>query len=244
VIAVFAGTSDGRLAVDLLIENSLEVVCFNATPYGGSLYTGITVYDYPMDLEMIQSKLLEHEVTDIIDCTHPFAEVISKNLMSASHKLNIPYYRFERPELESEHYNSYAAILKDINKTNGNIFLTIGSNNLEEFTKNVDAKRLYCRVLPTEVVIKKCYELGLSPKQIIGMQGPFDTAMNHAMFHALDIKHLVTKASGNAGGFKEKLSAAKALNIHTYVLGRPQMEYVNLYRDLKTLIKDILGGRK
>jgi len=244
VIAVFAGTSDGRLTVDLLKENSLEVVCFNATAYGGSLYEGITVYDYPMDLDMIQSKLLEHKVTDIIDCTHPFAEVISKNLMRASHKLKIPYYRFERPELESEHYESYDDILKDINQTEGNIFLTIGSNNLEVFTQGVDIKRLYCRVLPTEVVIKKCCELGLSPKQIIGMQGPFDKELNQAMFHALDIKHLVTKASGNAGGFKEKLGAAKALNIHTYVLGRPQIEYVNLYRDLKTLIKDILGGRK
>lgn len=244
MIAVFAGTSDGRLAVDLLIENSLDVVCFNATPYGGSLYNGITVYDYPMDLERIQSKLLEHEVTDIIDCTHPFAEVISKNLMNASNKLKIPYYRFERPELESEHYDSYDDILKDINQTKGNIFLTIGSNSLDLFTQGVDISRLYCRVLPTEVVIKKCYELGLSPKQIIGMQGPFDTVLNQAMFHSLDIKHLVTKASGDAGGFKEKLEAAKTLNIHTYVLGRPMIEYVNLYRDLKTLINDILGGRK
>ncbi|MBI9014484.1 MAG: precorrin-6A reductase [Clostridiales bacterium] len=244
MIAVFAGTSEGRLAVDLLKENSLEVVCFNATSYGGSLYKDIKVYGYPMDLETIQSKLLEHKVTDIIDCTHPFAEVISTNLMSASTKLKIPYYRYERPYLESEHYDHYDDILRDINKTEGNIFLTIGSNNLELFTENVDIKRLYCRVLPTEVVIKKCYELGLTPKQIIGMQGPFDTQLNRAMFHTLDIKHLVTKASGDAGGFKEKLGAAKVLNIHTYVLGRPQIEYVNLYKSLETLIKEISEERK
>ena len=44
--------------------------------------------------------------------------------------------------------------------------------------------------------------------------------------------------------FKEKLNAAKLLGIRSYVLGRPDIKYSNLYTNLKTLISDILGGSK
>ncbi len=151
---------------------------------------------------------------------------------------DINYIRYERPLDFDGTYNSYDEIIEELLETEGYILLTTGSNNLDVFTSSVLLPRLYCRVLPTVDVIKKCTDLGLSPKQIIGMQGPFEEAFNKAMYEMLSIKHLVTKASGKAGGLKEKIDAAEKMSVQTYILSRPEVNYTTVYNDLNKLIKD------
>ena len=68
-------------------------------------------------------------------------------------------------------------------------------------------------------------EQGIKGRQILALQGPFSTEMNAAILRQYDIRHMVTKNSGRAGGCQEKLEAAKMLaadgidarviNIHT-----------------------------
>jgi precorrin-6A/cobalt-precorrin-6A reductase len=241
LIAVFSGTSDGKKVVESLIQKNHQVVCFNATKYGGSLYKkhdNLIVYDETMDLDVLFDKIRAYAITDIIDCTHPFAQVISKNLMEISKVDDINYIRYERPLDLKGTYNSYDEIIEELIETEGYILLTTGSNNLEVFTMSKLLSRLYCRVLPTVDVIKKCTDLGLTPKQIIGMQGPFEEAFNKATYDMLNIKHLVTKASGKAGGLKEKIDAAEKMNVQTYILSRPEVKYTTVYNDLNKLIKE------
>jgi len=237
LIAVFSGTSDGRKVVESLLGKNYTVRCFNATPYGADLYDShpnLRVYDKKMDQEEITYNL--EGVETVIDCTHPYAKVISENLIAVTKKLNIDYIRYERPDEINVGYESYEEIVDDLKKTEGNIFLTTGSNNLNYFADDSLIERVYCRVLPTVNVISKCLELGFKPKQIIGMQGPFDKNLNEAMFKSLNIQHLVTKSSGKAGGFKEKMDAAKTLNIETYVLLRPEVPYGKTYEDLNEIL--------
>ena len=56
------------------------------------------------------------------------------------------------------------------------------------------------------------------------MQGPFTQALNEAMLRALDIRYLVTKDTGAAGGFGEKLRAARACGVTPLVIRRPLQE--------------------
>ncbi|WP_240840539.1 precorrin-6A reductase [Acidaminobacter sp. JC074] len=239
MIAVFSGTSDGRKVVENLLEKDYSVTCFNATPYGGELYQphkNLTVYDKKMNKVELVTKL--KNVHKVVDCTHPYAQVISQNLIDICKDFEIDYMRYERPDDLESGYDSYESIVDQLLKTSGNILLTTGSNNLEYFNQETLIERVYCRVLPTVSVIKKCHDLGFSPKQIIGMQGPFDQGLNQAIFKSLDIKHLVTKSSGKAGGFKEKMDAAKALNIKTYVLSRPNIDYGLTYDNLDNLLRE------
>lgn len=241
MIGVFSGTSDGRAVVEALLEKNYEIVCFNATVYGGSLYEAhenLTVYDHKMDYEELIEKASRHKLEYIIDCTHPFAEVISKNLMKIAEAKSINYLRYERPQAYEGSFDTYDQIIEVLKKTKGKIFLTIGSNNLQYFTNTDLLERLYVRVLPTVNVIKKCVDLGLTPKQIIGIQGPFSKAFNMSTMTMLDIKHMVTKSSGQAGGLKEKLEAAQALDINTYVLNRPSIEYKKIYESINELLKE------
>ena len=54
------------------------------------------------------------------------------------------------------------------------------------------------------------------------MQGPFSYEMNRALMLQYDIRHIVTKESGSAGGFSEKISAAGDLGVSVHIIKRPE----------------------
>ena len=56
------------------------------------------------------------------------------------------------------------------------------------------------------------------------MKGPFSKELNCALIRDLGIDILVTKASGAAGGFWEKVEAARECGIELVVIHRPVKE--------------------
>ncbi len=56
------------------------------------------------------------------------------------------------------------------------------------------------------------------------MQGPFSEELNIAMLRDLNARYLVTKDTGAAGGFGEKIRAAKACGVTPVVIRRPLQE--------------------
>ena len=53
------------------------------------------------------------------------------------------------------------------------------------------------------------------------MQGPFSAEMNLALLHQTEARYFVTKESGKAGGFGEKLEAAKEAGAILVAVARP-----------------------
>ena len=80
-------------------------------------------------------------------------------------------------------------------------------------------------MLPDPDLIRPLLERGISPKNIIAMQGPFSLSLNKAMLADFRIDCLVTKSSGKEGGYSEKIDAAKDAGIPVVVIKRPQMDY-------------------
>ena len=76
------------------------------------------------------------------------------------------------------------------------------------------------RVLPEADVIKQCQELGLKPNQLVAMQGPFPRS-NLWMFKHFQTQVVVTKESGQIGGFLSKWEACLELGIPLIVLKDP-----------------------
>ena len=68
----------------------------------------------------------------------------------------------------------------------------------------------YPRVLPTQEGIAACEAAGVPHRNIIAMQGPFSRALNEALMQQFEIRWLVTKDGGAAGGFAEKAQAAQS----------------------------------
>lgn len=104
-----------------------------------------------------------------------------------------------------------------------NILITTGSKELAPYTQIPDfAARCYVRALPTVEALEKCQALGFRREHLILMQGPFSEEMNVAQLRYADAGYLVTKASGETGGFPEKCEAALALGVEVICVGRPK----------------------
>ena len=85
-------------------------------------------------------------------------------------------------------------------------------------------ERLFARVLSIPSVISSCAELGIEGKHLIGMQGPFSTEINEAMLRQFQCSYLVTKDTGLAGGFPEKMEACQRCGVTPVIIGRPLQE--------------------
>lgn len=142
----------------------------------------------------------------------------------------------ESPSLLSQEYVRYvpdvAAAAAYLAGTEGNILLTTGAKEVGSFS-GLGGERVYARVLPSAESIDKCRAAGIPPRHIIAMYGPFSEAMNEVMLREFRIRWLVTKDGGRAGGFGEKLAAARRCGVRIIVISRPEEEGFTLEEILR-----------
>ncbi|MGF7057501.1 cobalt-precorrin-6A reductase [Brassicibacter mesophilus] len=242
MILVLSGTKDGRMIIEKLIENNFKVLATTATEYGGSLIDqdmNVTVISQKLTQSEIEGIIDEEKIGCVIDATHPYAKQISENAINSCNNKSITYLRYERRPTKIDNVNrfkTYEEAIKFLNTTQGNILLTTGSNNIKCFSAINRKDRIYARVLPTIEAISKCGEIGLIPKQILGLQGPFSIELNKAIYKEYSIKHVVTKDSGTIGGTDEKIAAAINLGINIVLIERPQVDYTNTFNNIEDLI--------
>ena len=192
------------------------------------------------------SLIKEKNITQIIDATHPYATVVSSNAIECSKIINIDYVRFERESLikQIDYENKY--VVENIeqacqiaNEIGNNIFIGTGSKNLDKYIELIKEKNLIARVLPTSEVLESCERLGLNADNIIAMKGPFSEEMNIATYKQYNIDLLITKESGVAGGFLEKINACKVLNIPVIIISRKKIDYPKVINNIEDIEKII-----
>ena len=174
----------------------------------------------------------------VIDATHPYAAVVSENILTACAAAGVRCIRVEREDSGAggkasasegaafhwvESIEEAAAWLAGESAQRPNILITTGSKELAPYTQIPDfAVRCYVRALPTVEALEKCQALGFRRDHLILMQGPFSEEMNVAQLRYAEAGYLVTKASGETGGFPEKCEAALALGVEVICVGRPK----------------------
>ena len=240
MIFVAAGTQDGRELVATLLDSGYEVTASVVSRYGEQLLKSnpdkkLVINDEPLNLAAMQSYFKEHDITLCVDASHPYAANVSENAMEACHLLDVPYLRFERDltalDYEKVHIvHSYEEAAAKAAVLGRHIFLTTGSRNLKNFMAEPALKgcTVTARVLPTSKVMVLCERVGLTPAQIVAVQGPFSTELNKAMFQQYEADVIVTKNSGTLGGTDTKLQAAAELGLPVVVIDRPKLEYDNI----------------
>ena len=162
---ILSGTSDGPVIANRLLELNYSVFASVLTYKAGQAYI-----ENPK-LHIITGKLNnkdqiinfinKNKITCVVDATHPFALIISKNLNNACKEIKIPLLLFERKSLVNNTNNFfYINDLKDINNVdNKNILLAIGSRSLNDtanYYMNCKAN-VFTRVLPTYESITKAF---------------------------------------------------------------------------------------
>ena len=186
----------------------------------------------------------QNNINKIIDATHPYAIEVSKNAIQCATELNIDYIRYERKSLiDSINYenkyivNSIEDACKIAREKGRNIFIGTGSKNLPQIVDFIPDRNLIVRVLPTSDVILSCENLGLNADNIIAMKGPFNQSINEEFYKHYDIDIVITKESGTAGGFLEKVNACEALKIPVVIIAREKINYPIVVNDIDELEK-------
>ncbi|MDE6313919.1 MAG: precorrin-6A reductase [Lachnospiraceae bacterium] len=231
---IFAGTTEGRKLTEYLMNKDVLLTVCVATEYGKILlpsHPNLTVHTKPMDAEEMYLYMKAQVFDAVLDATHPYALIASKNIKLASKRASLPYYRILRPKEEwqtSEHVvyvKSMEAAAKYLSTTTGNILATTGSKELKKLTVIPDYQnRIFARILPNPQMVSDSFSLGFQGKHLICMQGPFSEELNTAMIYQFHISYLLTKNSGKIGGFLEKAESARKTGITLVVIGLQQEE--------------------
>lgn len=252
MIAVFSGTTEGRILSEALSKNKIEHYVCVVSDYARQImkmseYVRVNIGR--LDKEELAYFIDNKNIDVVVDATHPYAKEITAALSELCTAKAIKYIRYTRKigstgicgynvgkhtdsrslddkNIDSDnniqYYSDLSQLKAALENTSGNIMLTTGSKNLKEFCETTSIReRIYARVIPSIESLQICADAGLCGKQIVALQGPFDVELNEALIKQYDIKHLVTKDGGKAGGFEEKLIAAQEMGIAAYVLTCP-----------------------
>lgn len=210
-VMVFAGTTEGRELAEFLAEREIPAHICVATEYGEQLLPqgkGLEISHERLTAEDMESLMKKKGIRMVLDATHPYAAEVTANIKSACEYTGVSYVRVLRENQKDNHrgdcvyVDSVEEAVAFLEHTSGNILATTGSKEAAKYTALTDyGHRVFLRVLSLPNVVKQCQELGFQGKNLICMQGPFSLELNEAMLRQWNCKYLVTKMSGNTGGF-------------------------------------------
>lgn len=230
-ILLFGGTSEGRELATLLKAKNIPALVCVATEYGESLLNAggsVRVHTGRLDESAMAALIRETRPRLVIDATHPYADAVSHNLHSVCQDTHTAYWRVKRESALANGFMEFPSmeeLIAWLNATEGVIFSGLGAKEAKALTAVTGYEnRIWLRILPFAEGLNACIKAGFPARHIICMQGPFSEALNIAMFRAVGARILITKESGTAGGFPEKLAAARACGMTVAVLMRPGEE--------------------
>lgn len=245
-ILLFAGTTEGRNLAEFLEKNQIPTEVCVATQYGETLLEEgkyLHVHAGRLDETEMEQQIQKKQITLVIDATHPYAVIVSQNIRRACSRTGTEYIRLARKETdaswkqEMEDVTEVASVAEAaafLAKKEGRIFAATGSKELSAYQVIPDYQnRVVARVLSTPEAVSECAMLGFSGKNLICMQGPFTEELNVAMLRQAQASWMVTKESGKAGGFLEKLRAAKKAGAKLVVIKRPGERSEEIAEDQK-----------
>lgn len=229
MILVLGGTTEGRLAVKVLDEAGKsyfystrgelqQVSCRN-----GERVTG------GMDEQKMEEFCRSNGIRLLVDAAHPFAVLLHKTVEQVSRKLNLSVVRFERkypPRTDDviwcKDYNDAVLRLKEdgisrILALTG--VQTIGK--LRDFWADETLNpECWFRILDREESLSLAVRQGFDASRLVYYhEGEPETDL----MEKIRPQAILTKESGESGGFVEKLEAARSLGIPVYAVCRPSL---------------------
>lgn len=223
-VLVLGGTSEARLLAERLVQefsDSLRVI---------SSLAGRTAEPVPLAGEVrrggfggaagLERYLRELQPVAVIDATHPFAVVISRNAATAAAAARVPRLVLERPPwrpTEGDRWTEVAdapAAATALTAFGPRVWLTLGAADTAAFAGLGDRWFLIRRVeAPTA-------PLPLSNADVILARGPFRLEDERRLIaeHRLDV--LVCRASGGTAT-APKLGAAREAGLPVIMIRRP-----------------------
>ena len=237
MILLLGGTGESREAARLFVENGYRVFYTSTTGILSGLPDAVIHTVGALDETSFNELLHRYPITCIVDATHPFATAIRALAATMADRAAIPCIRIERGKNETAladpsiiAVDSLSGAVKVVAEIPGGILSTIGTRMLPQLCSKLGSRRrdLAVRVLPVAPSIAVCEQYGIHPSRIIAMQGPFDKAFNIWCISKFRAAVMITKESGDRGGFGEKLEACRETGTALIVIRRPVTDSVTV----------------
>ena len=239
-VLIFGGTSEGRDIAWRLSGLGIPCMVCVATEYGRYAMGNDNGSNSPeihvgrMNEDEMKQFITGGKYSLVVDATHPHANEVSQNIRRALKGTDIGLIRFRRnvagsfDEAEKfdriRYFDSFKNCVEALGEVRGNILFTTGVKELPGIAREEILKRAYVRILPSAESLEIARSAGVPQSHIIAVQGPFSQRMNETMMEEYNIKLLITKASGDAGGYREKLLAARNMGVEIFVVRPPVVE--------------------
>lgn len=233
MILILGGTTEGRKATKVCDQSGSPF--FYATKGSSQqvdMANGKQVTGGMNETEML-AFCQQHRIEVLIDAAHPFAEVLHSNVTQVSRKLAIPVIRYERnygKRYESAlWFDSYADATAYLLKNNyNNILALTGVNTITKFQNLWKQRYCWFRILDREDSQKIAQRAHFPKEQLLFYKKGED---EKALLEKLRPQAILTKESGESGGFQEKWRAAQSLQIPFLVIKRPVLSenFISVY---------------
>ena len=224
MILILGGTTEGRLAVKVADEAGSpyyystrgiqqEIACRNGIHLTGG-----------MDVEAMTSFCIHHQIRLLVDAVHPFAVGLHQTVHETAIRLNLPVVRVERsyPERATDIVwcEDYEDAVCKLEKDRIHSLLSLTGVQTIGKLRGYWAKHpCWFRILKRDESLALARSQGFDEQRIVYYQAEDE----ESLLKRLTPQAILTKESGETGGFQQKIDAARMLGIPVYVVKRPSL---------------------
>lgn len=225
MILILGGTTEGRKAVAVADE-------------AGHPFYYSTLHDFQqveskngvhvsgqLDAQRMRQFCEEHGIKLIVDAAHPFAVGLHATTAEVGEGLGIPVVRFERrypPRNKNLIYcDDYADAVQKMQADGvGRLLALTGVQTIGKLREFWSGRETWFRILNREDSREKALKQGFDSQRLVYYD---DKEPEGELFARIKPDAIITKESGESGGFAEKVKAALDLGIKVYVVKRPEL---------------------
>lgn len=224
MILILGGTTEGRLAVKVADEAGSpyyystrgiqqEIACRNGIHLTGG-----------MDVEAMTSFCIHHQIRLLVDAAHPFAVGLHQTVYETAIRLNLPVVRVERsyPERATDIVwcEDYEDAVRQLEKDRIHSLLSLtGVQTIGKLRGYWVKHPCWFRILKRDESLALARSQGFDEQRIVYYQAEDE----ESLLKRLTPQAILTKESGETGGFQQKIDAARMLGILVYVVKRPSL---------------------
>ncbi|MCR5746011.1 MAG: cobalt-precorrin-5B (C(1))-methyltransferase CbiD [Bacteroidales bacterium] len=254
MILILGGTTEGRLAVRVAdgagspywysTRGELQQIeCKNGTHITGAL-----------DEAAMAAFCRDHDIRLLIDAAHPFATELHRTVAAVAESLDLPIVRVERVYSDGSGESGsaraslrwcddYTDAVRQMEADGVTRLLALtGVQTIGKLRPYWSAHDCWFRILRRDESLEKAVGQGFPVERLVYYEEEDDASL----IARLRPQAILTKDSGESGGFNEKVAAAQAAGIPVYVVRRPALpagfETVTGEHGLRKAIERLVPG--
>lgn len=229
MILIFGGTTEGRLAIDVCEEAGKPYYySTKGSRQDVEMHKGVRLCG-AMSVDEMKDFCLSHSIRTIIDAAHPFAEMLHESISRVSRDIDIPVIRIQRTVDSHRNDVVYCRDFSDaINRMQADgvhsLLALSGVNTISKLKPFWKNHKTIFRILDRKESVDIATDCGFPTENLIYYSDTHHLPTvneEKSLMQRLRPDAMITKESGESGGYEAKVEAAISLGVRVYVVQSP-----------------------